>query len=99
MKYTEGWSIEFIGITGNIKNIGNNEEGEMEDEKLKKMAEALQKMDKQLDEKDIEVKQLKKERDWVIQDFIKSLRYHYPGTTEEWHRGNIEEAMANALRG
>lgn len=72
----------------------------MEEENVnQKLAEEVQKLDKALDEKDKKIDRLKRERDWVIQDFAKSLQFHSAlKTTLEFQADIIRQEMEKALR-
>lgn len=64
------------------------------------MAEEIQKLDKALDQKNEEANRLRKERDWVIRDFAKSLQFHSEvKTTLAFHDEIIRQQMRKALGG
>lgn len=82
-----------------VSKILKLERENMEDEKVVKMAGEIQRLDKMLDAKDEMIDRLKKERDWVIQDFAKSLQFHSAiKTTLEFQADIIQREMEKALR-
>lgn len=80
------------------KEVGEEKAGKDEQNIREKLLMEIQNLKREVGMKVDRINQLRKEIDWVIQDFAKSLQFH-KGNTQEFQEGIIREQIKKHVGG